>query len=289
MLQSITYKTEINEIITLEEVSILFDNIAVKYATSLVSLSLYPDFIKLKKDIIQTTQAQRNSELSCLLSKISDRKQIVKTEMWNILNKLGNHKKELEKNPNTKQDLEQTIYEEEQIVKVYEECIHSLEKKEKKIMSGKYPRINKINTLPRISSLKRQLEDMKNNLLTISKKHDNCFEEYKKRLDNLINKSIITEKDIVPIVKKSTIKETLIIEKPKKFGGIFENIEYIYDKENQNAYYEFNGVSKDFYLYEPNKSNFDDELIYQLLSNGNYDDEDGSVNAILITAEYDGE
>ena len=177
MLRNITFKTELTEIITLEEVAILFDNISIKYSLSLVALALYPEFIKLKQEILETTQKQRNNELSCLLSAYNDRKQELKQEMSNHLNKLNESKKHLKPNKST-EEIEQSIYEEEQIIKTYEDMISSIAKKEKKILSGKYQRINKIALLSKTNSLKRQLEELKKKILIISANHNNCFEKH---------------------------------------------------------------------------------------------------------------
>lgn len=282
MQQSITFKTELSEIITLEEIAMLFDNIAAKYSLSLVALSLYPKFIKLKQEIIETTKNRRNYELSCLLTELYNKKEEIKKEIDNHLNKLDNNKNKLKDSNINQDEVEQDIYEEEQIILAYKNIINFIDKKEKKIASGKYTRINKIATLPKNSSLKRQLEYLQKSILIISEKHNNCFDEYKEKLESLIKDSILKEKHMVSVFSDHKIK----IEEPKKFTGIFENIEYIND-ENKTIYYEISNISKDFYLYEPNKRNFDDELIYQLLNNANYSDEDGSINAIIITNEIE--
>lgn len=281
MKLNISYKTELNEIITLEEVSMLFDNISKKYTLSLVALSLYPDFFQLKHDILSAATKQRNHEISYLLNEITDRKQEIKSEMWEHLNKLGKIKKDVEKNEISQEDIEQLIFEEEQIIDAYEEIICSLEIKEKKIMSGKYPRINKILSISNQKSLKRQFEDLMNNLLTISEKHNDCFERFQPQIRQLIEKSILTANHIVNKIKT---KKSLKIDIPSKVANIFETID---NMEDENIYYELSDIVKDFYLYEPNKENLEDELIYQLMNNIDYEDEDGSVNAIVITTDID--
>ena len=74
MLESITFKTELSDIITLEDISVLFDTITNKYSLMIVSLNLYPELNKLKKDVINSAAKQRNAELSKLLTEISLRK-----------------------------------------------------------------------------------------------------------------------------------------------------------------------------------------------------------------------
>lgn len=279
MLEKITFKTELNEIITPEEVSILFDNISIKYAPSLVSISLYPFFIELKNEIIEKAKKQRNKELSKLLTEIANRKQVIKINMWSTLNEINLTKKELKNS----EELEQITYEEEQIINAYEESIKALTDKEKKVMSGIYPRINKITSLPKTKSLKKQLELLKEELLSISKQHDDCFIELEEKLEDLIKLSIITSKHIVPV--KNMISEEFNVDTNIEKGKIFENIEYIYSSDLEDDYSEDSIYKKDIYIYEPNKTDFEDDLIYQLLNNEKY--EDGTINALLITTEYD--
>ena len=75
MLDSITFKTDISEILTLEEVAVLFDSIKKKSEFELISLSIFPKFNQLREGILLKATGQRNAELSKLLIKIAERKQ----------------------------------------------------------------------------------------------------------------------------------------------------------------------------------------------------------------------
>ena len=146
MLDTITFKTELGDILTLEEVVILFDSIKNKSHVEMVSLSMFPKFNKLREEIIKKAVGQRNAELSQLLMQIASRKQEIKINMWKTLSDINTNKKQIESNPEYADDLEQIIYEEEQIIKTYENSINTLERKEKKIMNGKYSRLDKIKS-----------------------------------------------------------------------------------------------------------------------------------------------
>lgn len=285
MLESITFKTELGEILTVEEVTMLFDNISNRYATALVSLSMFPRFNELRKKIVEKAMNQRNAELSKLLSEIAARKREAKINIWNVLGAMGINKKNLQAKMGDKLDLEQIIYEEEQIINAYENSIRSLEMKEKKIMNGKYPRIEKIISTAEIKTLKKQLENLKTRILEISKKHDDCFAEYEDELSSLLETSIIT-KSTFPKAKSNLIKESYTISSAKKDETVtVNNIDYTFDSDDKQMHYTRNQVSKDYYQYEPDAEDTDDELIYQLLSQGDYDKEDGTINGLLISIE----
>lgn len=282
MLESITFKTELGEILTIEEVTMLFDNISSKYTAALVSLSLFPKFNQLRKEIIEKAQSQRNAELSKLLSEIAIRKSEAKVNIWQILGEMGINKKHLEEQPLEKEDLEQIIYEEEQIINAYENSIRSLDIKEKKIMNGKYPRVDNVVSSVNIKTLNKQLLNLKNRLMEISHKHDDCFAEYEQRLLELLNNSVIT-KNLFPKAKSNLIKESYTISTPTDDKKVtIENVNYTYDSDDRKMHYTRNQISKDYYQYEPIEADADDELIYQLLSQGNYADEDGTINGLLI-------
>ena len=55
MLNEITFKTELSEILTIEEVAVLFDTLKKKYDSELISLGLYPEYNKLRKKSIEQT------------------------------------------------------------------------------------------------------------------------------------------------------------------------------------------------------------------------------------------
>ena len=279
MLERITFKTELSEIITVEEVAVLFDTIRRKYDAELVSLSLFPSFNQLRKEVIDKTLQQRNKELSKLLAEIANRKQEIKINMWKTLSAIGSNKKSIQNNADRAADLDQIIYEEEQIINVYEQSIRTLERKEKKIMNGKYSRIDKLKATSRKRSLKRQLEQLKENINEISAQHNDCFKEYQDALEQLIDRTIMTAKSQFPKKEKE-----LVIEKYANSQTII--IEETNEVDDNKMHYDMNHEFKDFYLYEPNQEDPDDELIYQLLNQGKYDNEEGTVNGLLISQEF---
>ena len=99
MLETITFKTELSDLLTLEEVVVLFDTIKKKSEIEMVSLSIFPKFNILRENIIKKATGQRNAELSKLLMEIANRKQEVKINMWKALSAIGANKKKIEYNP----------------------------------------------------------------------------------------------------------------------------------------------------------------------------------------------
>ena len=55
--------------------------------------------------------------------------------------------------------------------------------------------------------------------------------------------------------------------------------------EDENMHYERQHTNKEYYLYEPNEASLDDELIFQLLSQGKYNSQDGTINGLSMTIE----
>lgn len=266
MLESITFKTELSEILTVEEVTMLFDNVSSKYTTALVSLSLFPLFNKLRTAVINKTAARRNDELSKLLAEISQRKREAKVNIWQVLGSMGQNKKRLQEKLGDKLDLEQLLYEEEQIINAYENSVRSLEIKEKKIMSGMYSRIDRVISTVDIHSLNKQVTNLKSKIMELSQKHDNCFAEFEKDLSDLVAGTIITGKSF-----------------PKKKSKLAKSDDD--DDDDGQMHYTRTSISKDYYQYEPIAADDDDELIFQLLSQGSYGKEDGTVNGLLIAVE----
>lgn len=277
MLESITFKTELSDIITLEDISVLFDTITNKYSLMIVSLNLYPELNKLKKDIINSAAKQRNAELSKLLTEISLRKREAKISIWEVIGAMGINKKNLQSKKNIdKKELEQAIYEEEQIINAYENSIKSLELKEVKIMSGKYPKHIRKTTIDEMKTLRKSLQNLYDSIMEISAAHDNCFAEYEERILKLIDKTIITNK-VFPKKADKRITTKYIFDNENGKEGIY--VETVEKNDNGVRY------TKDYYQYEPISEDAEDELIYQLLSQGNYDDIDGTINGLLIAIE----
>lgn len=273
MLEKITFKTEIEEIITVEEIVRLFDPIKKKHELELTSLCLFPKFYQIRKEIIDKTIIQRNAELTKLLSEIVNRKQEIKINIWQALSDIVNNQKIINDSQDKDEKLEQMVYEAEQIINVYENSIQTLDRKEKRIMSGKYSRLNAQNIQSKARTLKKHLEELKDNVLKISLKHNNCFKEFEEDLQELILASTRTQ-----FTKKD--KKT----KNKTFAEQYSDAESItiVDDENQMSY-ATRPIYKDFYLYEPKEDNLDDELIYQLLSQGKYNIEDGTINKLIMS------
>lgn len=277
MLESITFKTELSDIITLEDISVLFDTITNKYSLMIVSLNLYPELNKLKKDVINSAAKQRNAELSKLLTEISLRKREAKISIWEVIGAMGINKKNLQSKKNIdKKELEQAIYEEEQIINAYENSIKSLELKEVKIMSGKYPKHIRKTTIAEMKTLRKSLQNLYDSIMEISAAHDNCFAEYEERILKLIDKTIITNK-VFPKKADKHITTKYIFDNENGKEGIY--VETVEKNDNGVRY------TKDYYQYEPISEDAEDELIYQLLSQGNYDDIDGTINGLLIAIE----
>jgi DNA repair ATPase RecN len=272
VLDTITFKTELGDILTLEEVVILFDSIKNKSHVEMVSLSMFPKFNKLREEIIKKAVGQRNAELSQLLMQIASRKQEIKINMWKTLSDINTNKKQIESNPEYTEDLEQIIYEEEQIIKTYENSINTLERKEKKIMNGKYSRLDKIKSSGRKRTLKKQLEELKERLSQISNRHDNCFLEQMDSLDELISLSVVKFPKKVEIATVENYVNTQSIK---------------IDDEEENMHYERKHENKEYYLYEPSETSLDDELIYQLLAQGKYDNEGGTINGLSLPTEIE--
>lgn len=274
MLNNITFKTDLEEIITVESIAILFDSITKKHEAELVSLSLFPQYNKLRNNIIEKTISQRNAELSKLLAEIASRKQEIKINIWQALSKIGNNKKKLQKNNDASLILEQLLYEEEQIIKVYENSIRMLENKEKRIMTGKYSRFEGVNRIRRKKTLKTQMEELKKEILSISKLHDDYLKEFGDRFDKIIENTVISAKTIFP---KSIVE---IPKNPKCLELEKNTVKNTRPKSSIEEQY-----ARDFYLYEPNAETLEDELIYELLTSGDYETDDGLINSISLTTE----
>lgn len=277
MLKNITFKTELGELLTLEEVAVLFDSINDKSQIEMISLSIFPKFNKIRENIIKKTMAQRNAELSQLLMQIANRKQEIKINIWKALNIIGTNKKQVQNNSD-REELEQIIYEEEQIIRIYESCIKMLDRKEKKIMNGKYSKVDKIKMSGRKKVLKKQLIELREKLNQISAKHDNCFIEHLGELDDLVESTAFTKfpKSISKIaVENYATQESITIDDSSEFV------------KEEKMHYERKHEKKDYYSYEPNEGSLDDELIYQLLAQGKYDSQGGTINGLSLTAEME--
>ena len=97
MLNTITFKTELSDIMTLEEVVVLLDSVKSKSELEMISLSILPKFNQFRGNIINSAMSQRNAELSQLLMKIAERKQEIKINMWKVLSEIGSNKKKIQK------------------------------------------------------------------------------------------------------------------------------------------------------------------------------------------------
>ncbi len=274
MLENITFKTELSEILTVEEVTMLFDNVSTKYTTTLVALSLFPLFNKLRTGIINKTAERRNQELSKLLSEISLRKREAKVNIWQVLGAMGQNKKRLQEKLGNKLDLEQLLYEEEQIINAYENSVKSLEIKEKKIMSGLYSRIDRVISTVDIHSLNKQTSNLKQKIMELSEKHDNCFKEYEDDLTQLVANTIITD--------KSFPKKKFLISSDSNNKGNKNTKDDLEEVDDGQMHYTRTSISKEYYQYEPIDADDDDELFFQLFSQGSYGNKDGTINELLI-------
>ncbi|MDO5393043.1 MAG: hypothetical protein Q4F33_00365 [Mycoplasmatota bacterium] len=274
MLENITFKTELSEILTVEEVTMLFDNVSTKYTTTLVALSLFPLFNKLRTGIINKTAERRNQELSKLLSEISLRKRETKVNIWQVLGTMGQNKKRLQEKLGNKLDLEQLLYEEEQIINAYENSVKSLEIKEKKIMSGLYSRIDRVISTVDIHSLNKQISNLKQKIMELSEKHDDCFKEYEDDLTQLVANTIITD--------KSFPKKKFLISSDSNNKGNKNTKDDLEEVDDGQMHYTRTSISKEYYQYEPIDADDDDELFFQLFSQGSYGNKDGTINELLI-------
>lgn len=283
MLKNITYKTELEDIIMPEEIYALFNAVEKKYDLTLVALSVYPLFNKLRDALVDKAVEQRNRELSTLLNEIANRRQELKINIWKVLGEIGSRKGSVLGTKNMQEELDQIMYEEKQFINVYEMGVKHLDIKEKKIMSGRYQRVGNIPFMIDRKVLSRQLEELERIINRISEKHSDCFKEFADAFKEIIEKS-----ENHPNNYK---REKQSIE-PEKFS-IEEAIEEVengeYYNENEKPHHEQNEDSKDYYQYEPDYEDAEDELIYKLLAQASYDENDGTVNGLIITAEFDDE
>lgn len=278
MINSITFKTDLGEILTLEEVAVLFDSIKSKSRVEMISLSIFPKFNQIREKILQKAVGQRNAELSQLLMQIANRKQEIKINMWKTLSEIGINQKKIQDNPDRAEDLEQIIYEEEQIIRTYENSIKTLERKEKKIMNGKYSRVDKIKTVGRKKALKKQLIDLTEKLSQISAKHDDCFINYLGELQDLVESSVFSKfpKNLTKMaIENCTTTQSITIDDTES------------DMQEERMCYKRRQEQKDYYYYEPDEANLDDELIYQLLAQGKYDSQGGTINGLSMSTEVE--
>ncbi len=269
-MEAITYKTEVEEIITLEEIAVLFDTIKDRYTLPLVSLSIFPEYMRLREKTLKLATKQRNFELSKLLAAINNRKQEIKINMWKTLSLIANNKKLAENKNDRAIEIEQSIYEEEQTINVYENSINSLDHKEKAIMTGCYSRVRRIKKISPKKSLKKQLEFLKERIMKISAEHNYCFNSLEADYNALIDKALMTSSMYFP---KTINPSNLTIDDTD-------------DGEEKINYANLTGT-KEYYLYEPNSDNLDDELIFQLLAQGQYNSEDGTINCLLGTTKFE--
>lgn len=272
MLNTITFKTELSDILTLEEVVVLLDSVKSKSELEMISLSILPKFNQFRGNIINSTMSQRNAELSQLLMKIAERKQEIKINMWKVLSEIGANKKKIQNDASRAEDLEQIIYEEEQIIGTYEQSIKTLERKEQKIMNGKYSRVDKIKGSIKKKTLRKQLQDLYEKLSVISAKHNDCFSEELKELTDIIDNSTISS------FPKNLNK--MAVDSSKTLQSIEIEEDDDIDEENYDQ-----TSSKDYYQYEPDEKSLDDDLIYQLLTQGQHEGENGSINGVGLSTE----
>lgn len=193
MLDSINFKTELEELAIVEEVTTLFDNILKQYTSILISLLVYAKLSQLKKEIIEKAKSQQEKEQAKLLTEIAQRKREIKINIWKVLGAMGNTKKQLQEKKDNKQELEQLIYEEEQIINVYESSIRSLDEKEKQVITLKNQEINKKNITKENKPLKEAFDVLIKRILLLSEKHDNCFSEFEIRLKKIIEQITLGE------------------------------------------------------------------------------------------------
>ena len=272
MLNTITFKTELSDILTLEEVVVLLDSVKSKSELEMISLSILPKFNQFRGNIINSTMSQRNAELSQLLMKIAERKQEIKINMWKVLSEIGANKKKIQNDASRAEDLEQIIYEEEQIIGTYEQSIKTLERKEQKIMNGKYSRVDKIKGSIKKKTLRKQLQDLYEKLSVISVKHNDCFSEELTELTDIIDNSTISS------FPKNLNK--MAVDSSKTLQSIEIEEDDDIDEENYDQ-----TSSKDYYQYEPDEKSLDDDLIYQLLTQGQHEGENGSINGVGLSTE----
>ena len=273
MLNTITFKTELSDIMTLEEVVVLLDSVKSKSELEMISLSILPKFNQFRGNIINSAMSQRNAELSQLLMKIAERKQEIKINMWKVLSEIGSNKKKIQNDPSRAEDLEQIIYEEEQIIGTYEQSIKTLERKEQKIMNGRYSRVEKIKGAIKKKTLRKQLQDLFEKLSIISERHDDCFKKELLELTDIIDNSTISS--FPKNLNKMAVDSSKTV----------QSIEISDDEDIEDEIYEETSSSKDYYQYEPDAKSLDDDLIYQLLTQCQHEGEKGSINGMGLSTE----
>lgn len=187
---------------------------------------------------------------------------------------MGQNKKRLQEKLGNKLDLEQLLYEEEQIINAYENSVKSLEIKEKKIMSGLYSRIDRVISTVDIHSLNKQISNLKQKIMELSEKHDDCFKEYEDDLTQLVANTIITD--------KSFPKKKFLISSDSNNKGNKNTKDDLEEVDDGQMHYTRTSISKEYYQYEPIDADDDDELFFQLFSRGSYGNKDGTINELLI-------
>lgn len=285
MLKNITYKTELEDIIMPEEIYALFNAVEKKYDLTIVALSVYPLFNKLRDSLVDKAVDQRNKELSTLLNEIANRRQELKINIWKVLGEIGGRKGAVLGTKNMQEELEQIMYEEKQFINVYEMGVRYLDIKETKIMSGKYQRVGKIPFMIDRKVLSRQLEELEKLINRISEKHNDCFAEFADDFKELIEK---TENHPNNYKKATSSKENAKFSLEEAIEEAENNPE-IEEKEYYNLDEEKEIDDNQQYEFEPDYDEPEDELIYKLLAQANYDENDGTVNGLIITAEFEDE
>ena len=140
----------------------------------------------------------------------------------------------------------------------------------KKSLTDIYKSNENKQALKDIEKYKKQLEELKERLSQISNKHDDCFQEHMDSFDELIELSIVKfpKKVEVATVENYVNTQSITIE-----------------DEDDNMHYERKHENKEYYQYEPNEQSLDDELIFQLLSQGKYNSQEGTINGLSMNAD----
>ena len=110
--------------------------------------------------------------------------------------------------------------------------------------------------------------------MELSEKHDNCFKEYEDDLTQLVANTIITD--------KSFPKKKFLISSDSNNKGNKNTKDDLEEVDDGQMHYTRTSISKEYYQYEPIDADDDDELFFQLFSQGSYGNKDGTINELLI-------
>lgn len=265
MINSISFTTNIEEILSVQELADIFNSITSINATNPTFFPLLQRLEVIKGKSLERATMQRNFELSKLKSAIIARKMQIQLEILRNKNEL----KKL-REPSQNKEVNQGIYELEQITNVLEDTINSLVQKDAKVekcMKNQEKEVPK-HTINHKSNLKEQYEELLSAINYISKKHDGFLKSLEGEFKNLLALINDASNEITSYNSNKLPLQNIVIDITNDTPTIFNN-------KNMN-------IKREYYLYEPDLNNLDDKLIYMLLEQNDYNGVIGKINDLEI-------